>query len=465
MRFEQGKSISKEAKEILKGQGRNLSNILYHLNLSQFKVSNSLEFRDPGLFENSLQFAMSGFEEGPIAVMAAAQRSFGIKSGRRIIPLLLNPVGESALFTDQNGERSWTNSFYICEGNVFKPIMTFQPIPIDGFDPMFSQKNAIRGFDAYPRAYDRLQKFTRDKWKSRLLMEKYGILMPPAKIIFKGQSGLLEEEISSFVQSTATQGLVVKGNGGYGGILVKMFGVNDLENAQIFGEKLFKRGYDVILEKRIIPIDSKAQMSVVSSDNFDVNFRTLVSLGRIRKCFGAELRGDYFSEKPVNIHQGARALSVEHLPPEVHDFLARRSEYISLILSLSAGDISELLGFLGSDEIIGDDENLYTIEANAGNVGGLGTLARLRGKPLEGVGETYVPSLEPFLLKRFKRRVSGENLSHLGLDSQDEKYIQKAFELARINVPWEITKYISQGIFSLFSKNKHSTGGLRVNHL
>lgn len=466
--------VSKDEIALVKAYSSLLKFTLTDLRLKSIKVSEKVEVRDASLYDNRRTLGLSGFGADSLAIVASSETPEGLsETGLPVATLLIVPKEDGLpLYIDRDNRTMWSDFFYVCEGGILKPIKTSQPIPIDGLYPMYDSKRDFDGLEEYLPMNARLFNTTNDKWRTREIFAEAGIRIPRGELITQGELSSAKERIEAIIQNNPNlKGLVIKGNGGSGGTLVKMFSIESPGEAEAYVRHLIDKGYDVIVEERILPLQAPIDQGYgvrLDGDRVDYNLRVLVTLGEEPQVIDSEIRYDLKGDSPINIHQGAHAVrSGEVLDPiTMRDVnrIAKRATYS--LWNATSDRRSNETGFVGIDIIVDDSGRPYVIEANSGAVGGFGTLCRLDRKPLTSIAEILIPSAEPFLFDNFQRRKNPGVLDKMPLHASDyttlgfaflstknfpkaEQYLTKALEIN----PVSTQLLINMATLNLFTKN------------
>ncbi len=162
-----------------------------------------------------------------------------------------------------------------------------------------------------------------------------------------------------------------------------------MDQAVRYAQHLISKGQNIICERRIVPMEvdiPRPYRYAYDVSITDWNIRVLTTLDTSHSTIiDAEIR---FSEigKPVNIHQGAEASRIhgvlsKNIRAKVYS-LAKKATQI-LCNESGIGKISAAIGVAGLDIMVDRNGQPHVIEANAGMVGGFGTLSKIDRAPLK----------------------------------------------------------------------------------
>ncbi len=203
------------------------------------------------------------------------------------------------------------------------------------------------------------------------------------------------------------KGYVVKGIGGSGGERVRLFDKNEEnEEKELIEHALFllNHGMEIIIEERLESMPLFNPKGV----RMDWNIRVLMTRNAAGKACMADLEirlAPYADGLPVNVHQGAEVIEWGTLADWMGWDAVERKKRLGKVKRFAiamanacdegAKKISRnprmQSGFQGLDMIWSEDGLLYAIESNSRNVGGLGSLAKLRE------GDAKLKALIPIL--------------------------------------------------------------------
>lgn len=398
---------------------------------------------DPSDFRDTAILAIPGLADREVLAIASAVVIRSYPSSRRAIrePELFQdrltiatvipvPFGDSSgLLVDSVG-RLYTDRFMVQVATKNKPEFRFtqttKPVPIDGFLPMYDTSRDVEIYGGLLPANTELFKITEDKWRTREILEMNGIKMPDAVLLTK-ESGEIEKQISAFAGQYGQHGFVVKGINGSGGINVLMFTTEEFKKATDYTRRLFEKGMDVILERRIIPPQIQLDKAgSVKGERIDWNVRTLVTLGDDPINIFGEIRYANLSGRPVNIHQGAGASFIRdaRLDYRTEHKINEIGEKCSKVLAREVNpDGKPIMGFIGVDLIVDEVGEVYVIEVNSGAVGGFGTMTSLLRAPLYSeIAYHFLPACGERMYLNFQERPVSipEDLTPVPLSSSDK---------------------------------------------
>ncbi|MSR78279.1 MAG: hypothetical protein EXS63_08685, partial [Candidatus Omnitrophica bacterium] len=255
-----------------------------------------------------------------------------------------------------------------------------------------------------------------DKTFFSKLMQQAGLKMPKQKAVtasrdkdpagknLKARLKKIRTELMS--SKTRSSELVVKPSDGSMGEDIQMFDLSNPSNIKSFEgfcESLLKKCSKIVIEERI-PAYFAADRE---GERLDWNLRVLASWEHGSPVFDERLiyiRYAPWSQNPVNLETGARAISLQDffiqqrwsdsqrksfifkLAREVKQTMMAMNE-ASQIMESKAGRryAAHRPSMVGLDFIYDQDKDFYRLEANTSAVGGVGTLERM--KPVKMRGE------------------------------------------------------------------------------
>lgn len=388
-------------------------------------------------YAGSLNYGYLGIEEGGVASVVGARGQ--VRGGSRPINSIIPVPINSAPYIHTSEQGVFVSSFIALEDDVLRPVAVDRPIPLDGIDPMFSESTGFEAFPAYPKEYDKLKDTSHNKWKTREILQDTD-LTPRGFRLEEVEDNAVRMAFVNFLRANKNvDGLVVKRNFGHGGYGVRMFDESWLE-AAIYAQELQLEGFDVLVEERIVPPEI-----IFEGKRYDYNLRVLTTANSNSKVIDSEMRINKYGQDPVNVSQKAFALETEkHFTKEFVSDLHQIAEEASNVFCRYHGvPSSGIPGFLGIDIIPSQRGGAYVNEINAGNVGGLGTLSRIREQPVRAVGN-YLSGLEPFLENARKSRGSRDEVQSIPLRDEDWAMLNKAHYFISKEFYINLVRYIKK---------------------
>jgi hypothetical protein len=322
-----------------------------------------------------------------------------------------------------------------------------RPVKIDSVDTMFD-KSHLELSDIQSVEQDRrLHDLTDNKYITRVVLENSGIAIPRGILISPDDENI-EGKIRTFIDDFPDmQGYVLKGLHGAHGNAVLLFDTDEKTSLfQCANDFVYTDEQLRLVEERIVPpttelIKQKLWISddegnTIHPDEIDYNFRILVTLDpTYPKAITGEVRYRENDGLPVNLtlhEHPAMAATLDVLEdPELLQKLYMTSEKATAAVCKAVNpDGQAQVGYAGVDLMIDKKGNVYVIEVNAGgNVGGLGTLARLTRKPLPEIRDILIPNwLEKVVKdKGLEKKDSVSRLKPIRISAQDRQVILKSF--------------------------------------
>ncbi|MEK7570826.1 MAG: hypothetical protein AAB553_01000 [Patescibacteria group bacterium] len=396
-------------------QATYITRILHDLNLKGIDVDPAIHTLEPTFFRDRRVLAYTGIGDSTVGILVSNETNNNVQrqDEHPITPILISPTQtDSGLLIDEKSKTIWTDSFWVYHNKKFRYVRPTVPIQIDGYNPMFDTKRPDPVFDEWDGGQQRLQALVKDKQKTKELLSDAGIRVPTG-IFLTAEDSNIDEQIDNFLETFPDlSGIVVKANTGSHGYKVKIFDLTNPEavtKAKRATRELMEGNRGVIIEERITPPPaSKLKLKRLRRNGkkgVDYNFRVLTTLDTDNpEVIDAEIRFREKSITPVNISIDAKAAIVDTLDdPALVERIFAAARATTSVVCAEVG--TDLHGVVGIDLISDANKNVYVLEANAGAVGGLGTLIRLLKRPLPSINEKLVPSTAPYLEKRFQRRI------------------------------------------------------------
>lgn len=418
--FERAVSTNFEGRLFVRTYAKFLRETLTDLGLTGFKVDDRLSFVCPDEYRNKTTLGLIGGGESTVAILASSQEAGLSADAPQLEVLLIRPFLESSsVLIDREKNRLWADFFWVCRDNNFQPVHTDAPIPLDGAIMMPYGREEYELYGNYFKNNLAVFDLTEDKFATTSIWAEHGIVVPDEALLQKGdEPDPVRRQIEDFF--VKKKGVVVKGNGGAHGDLVRMFTEDQTEAAFEYAQYLMGEGYEVILQERVITFSPEEieEMTKYGDPIPDFNFRVLVTLEEVPRVIDVEIRADKFSQNPVNISKTARAVRIPATANSYWSLVGGVARMATKVLVDAVGR-GNLIGTMGIDILTDGQDHPVCIEANVGNVGGYGTLCRLDRGPLAGVANTLIPSAEPVLTKGFHTRSEADFLERVALLHSD----------------------------------------------
>jgi tetratricopeptide (TPR) repeat protein len=348
---------------------------------------------------DELVLGVLGMTDIPVAIVLG---SAGAKyHGKDIRTVLIAPTPQGSLFVDGKGNLA-AKYFYFLDGGGLIPYLSEVPVYLDALIASFGGY-----WDSFPGPQDilinppALYSYTDDKLavKKDILEMCSRVKTPDYHIVDESS---VEESVRIAASSLGNPFFVVKGNHGSHGDKVRI--IDDVEQAIIFAAEELSGGDSVYIEKRIRPRDWNYE-----GRPQDWNIRALVTFSQDPVWVDAEVRHqDASVGGPVNISKTAMASELESVARDVgldlEDLMESILDATRSLHQAYSERYGNAAGLIGFDIIIAED-GYYVIEINSGNVGGFGTLTRLRQAPLESIRQKMIPAYGQFMTYNRERRV------------------------------------------------------------
>ncbi len=413
-----------DLESIFKGYSRTIKDALEIVGMGDVQVSNNPEFVDASIFEGCLTVGLEGdFMDSDRSLMFVSSdgASYG---GIPIKCFLIPPSMEGGLWADESSNATATDFFYAFFGNQVKLVHTNKPVPLDGFFPywLWGDNGPSSCLDGYkgPESVliqgvpdSKLSEICRDKLLTKPLLEKAGIEIPAYYTLTPTDHKKLPRVIRKFQQTTHATYFVVKGAIGDAGYYVKMFPGNQVEEAANYANQLSTHVKRVFLEKRIFPFGLKDQ----DNDLVDWNVRALVTVSPHPQWIDGLVRYSKMGLENVNVSHGADRANLESICSITGASFGRIKE---TAIAAARSIYDEVLrtgnrlpaGFVGVD-IIPNASGYFVIEINHGLVGGFGSIARIKRKPVDSMRNILFKGIGPFLLENRNKRKQNPNYKRI----------------------------------------------------
>src|SRR3989344_3822862 len=120
--------------QVLRGYCGMLREQLRGINLSDIQVSDEVERRDISAWKDDLTLAIAGLTRDSLGLFVSSEDAVGRKGYNRwnirtVLTLPANAKG-ALLWGEMGG--LYTDTYFVCEGGVVKPVIPTSPLPIDG---------------------------------------------------------------------------------------------------------------------------------------------------------------------------------------------------------------------------------------------------------------------------------------------------------------------------------------------
>lgn len=409
--------VERMSPEFLFAQVLFLRNTLFGLKLdAHIQVSETPEVRSAEWFANKKALGLVGTYETPVVILTSSEdRSIPLEQ-RQVCALYVTPTPEgSGLLVDDATGTVWTDSFWICEGGILKYIKPTQPVPLDGLErPSDSWREGIP-YDKGVRLYEWVAD---QKYLTKGVLENNGIAVPKGVGFLPENAGQVASIIDNFFTANPyIRDIVVKSNFDSGGtrVLLMKNTSHDLKMiAPMIERWISEYKWAFILEERIRPFPANRYVTggrFAENGDVDYNFRVLVTIDRENpQVIDSEVRfrSQSTDDNPVNIGLDAIAARVSELalPSELEEKVYKTAkEAVQAMAELTLDPGEMVLGYSGVDLIFDQNGDVYVFEVNGTRSGGLSTLCRLDGKPLESVHSRLIPAYIPKLTENYAKRV------------------------------------------------------------
>ena len=258
---------------------------------------------------------------------------------------------------------------------------------------------------------------SRDKGEFSSLLKDLNVVgAPKTLVVQKEDRTLLAEKLSRFVAGDADakkllSHIVIKPSDGHAGIGVKMFTASELDSAVEYASHLLENSPKIVIQERIMNdfwkdslhtydwnlriISTWDEDGVVVDENaIEVRYKP-VGYGPVNKSRGAKVMTlhDFFEAR--NFNPLKRAQFLEDIKRAIESF-TQELETKFESRPLPAKRFYRNFGLVGWDLQQAQDERWYVIEANLGNIGGLGTIESLMSR--DDKGRSVLPVLQYFAM-------------------------------------------------------------------
>ncbi len=279
-----------------------------------------------------------------------------------------------------------TNFYYTVINKTIIPVAPDQPTSMNGVYLSQQPNMQYHGPKKPLITSSEIAEYCFNKSLAKKLLQEAGIRTPKAMKV-TGRSG--EQKVYQFMKDSKE--FVIKPVDGSCGSGVRMYYSYERPSAWNYITEITEKK-DVLLEERVHAIPWKE-----NGVEYDWNIRALVLLAEKPIYLDAEVRFAKKNGMPVNISRSADAMELIAV--------ARKLGFEERIIQDHALKSASVIGkrfpchpyaLLGIDIML-TESGPYTIEINAGAVGGFSTLTKLRQAPLKTINDIFVPGITPFL--------------------------------------------------------------------
>lgn len=403
---------SLERANFINAQAARIRLFLEKVHLSHLEVSSVPEARDADFFKRRRTLAFSALDDIPL-VLAASSKNEKTTPAKPVSLLVVSPKSEteSGLIVNQRTRELYTDSFWICEDGKFSYIVPSRPVKIDGVNSMY---DGARDDEAVQRPNKTILALSDDKHTSKEIMATAGLPVP--KGVFIENHDQIENLLSDLrIATPHREWLVLKELHGSHGDHVEIFRKDSNALQERIAELLSSTHKPVMVEERIMP---PPLSSLIESDDpllsdpaIDYNFRILVTMDPKKpRAIDGEIRYKIQSRNPTPVNithdsEPAEALPIDAIKnSKLIQTLYKQAELATKALCEAGGYVpGKDFAYTGVDIMLDSDLTSYILEINTGAVGGFATLARIRGKTIDSVGDVLIPEWHPRLKKNRRR--------------------------------------------------------------
>jgi hypothetical protein len=369
-------------------------------------VSDVVETRTSSSFKSDLTLGECCCDPAGFAFAATLEQRHRTRYPIRV--LLILPSTDGSLLVASDKRTVATRVFCVLEKGTVTPVRTSEPVLLDGLSQYFAADcSRLAGLEETYFNFDRVIELTGNKLATKEVFSKAGVLVPK-QFTLERPYGKVREKFQRLIGKSVTKEVVVKANAGNRGEHIKMFGAKALEHAEVYCHSLEERGCDVFVEERIVPLPLRSR----GGQRLDWNVRALITLSAKPRWIDGIVRHKLWSDRPVNISQGARLAELGPVLKSVGGSLdqvkAQCCKAAAAIFSRVQSGGHAVAGYLGLDLMVAD-RGIVFLEANATRVGGWDLLCELRQGPSTAVRTSLLRYFGPLLAANHanRRRVSG----------------------------------------------------------
>ncbi len=309
--------------------------------------------------------------------------------GKQLEVLLIPDMLPITFWTDRKNSQVGAKIFFRfdAEEETIVPCVTDLPVRLDCLLGA-PAKNTLIPEHIYENN-STIEALTVSKYETKKVLHKARLSVPEFVWLPQNTPGI-RKSLENFAKTITQNDIVIKSNTGSGGYEVGLFSTKELSKAVKYAQELHAANKDVLVERRIIPLE------LIGRDT-DWNVRAFVTLEEKPRWADGFVRYSQKSSTPVNICQGAKVMRLDNA-----GITGKRLEKFQSYACHAARVLSRQVGvregWLGLDLMLDQSGKVYCLEANT-SPGGIAELTMLGEEPPGCVVKILLPSLHKKLLR------------------------------------------------------------------